>query len=196
MRQRDSILRSVVVGFVSLGVMAEVMHSRAASLRVPESGSTSVVVLGFPSLPGGRPHPVQRWRVKLAKKTIDRHGAHRVVLSGGQTRSGPSEASVMAELAVAVGIDPTITILESESMNTWSNVEFSSSLVADSAVVILVSDPVHAGWARRYWLRQHPSDTDRVFVTPCAGLGSWWMKIPTALDGFRRLAQSVLRAAA
>lgn len=194
--QRDSILRSVVVGFVSLGVMAEVMHSRAASLRVPESGSTSVVVLGFPSLPGGRPHPVQRWRVKLAKKTIDRHGAHRVVLSGGQTRSGPSEASVMAKLAVAVGIDPTITILESESMNTWSNVEFSSTLVADSAVIILVSDPVHAAWARRYWLRQHPSDADRVFVTPCAGLGSWWMKIPTALDGFRRLAQSVLRAAA
>jgi len=29
--QRDSILWSVVVGFVSLGVMAEVMHSRAAS---------------------------------------------------------------------------------------------------------------------------------------------------------------------
>ena len=191
--QRDSILRSVVVGFVSLGVMAEVIHSRAASLRVPDSGSTSVVVLGYPSLPGGRPHPVQRWRVKLAKKTIDRHGAHRVVLSGGQTRSGPTEASVMAKLAAGVGIDPTITILESESVNTWSNVKFSSTLVADSAVVILVSDPVHAAWARRYWLRQHPSDGDRVFVTPCAGLGSWWMKIPTALDGFRRSAQSVLR---
>ncbi len=99
----------------------------------------------------------------------------------------------MAELAVAVGIDPAITILESESMNTWSNVKFSSTLVADSAVVILVSDPVHAAWARRYWLRQHPSDADRVFVTPCAGLGSWWMKIPTALDGIRRSAQSALR---
>ncbi len=34
---------------------------------------------------------------------------------------------------------------------------------------------------------------DRAFVTPCAGLGSWWMKIPTALDVFRRSAQSVLR---
>ena len=191
--QRDTILRSVVVSFVSFGILAEVMHSRAASLRVPESGNTSVVVLGYPSWRGGRPHPVQKWRVKLAKKTIDRHGAHRVVLSGGPTRSGPTEASVMAELAVAVGIDPAITILESESMNTWSNVEFSSTLVADSAVVILVSDPVHAAWARRYWLRQHPSDADRVFVTPCAGLGSWWMKIPTAFDGFRRSAQSVLR---
>jgi vancomycin permeability regulator SanA len=193
---RNSILRSVVVGFISLGVMAEVMHSRAASRRVPEAGSTSVVVLGYPSWRGGRPHPVQRWRVKLAKKTIDRHGADRVVLSGGPTRSGPSEASMMAKLAVEVGIDPTITILESESMNTWSNVMFSSTLVADSAVVILVSDPVHAAWARRYWLRQHPSDADRVFVTPCAGLGSWWMKIPTALDGFRRSAQSVLRTLA
>jgi hypothetical protein len=191
--QRDSILRSVV-GFVALGVMAEVMHSRAASRRVPESASTSVVVLGYPSLLGGRPHPVQKWRVRLAKKTIDRHGADRVVLSGGQTRSGPSEASVMAKLADAVGIDPAITILETESVNTWSNVQFSSVLVEDSAVVILVSDPVHAAWARRYWLRQHPSDADRVFVTPCAGLGSWWMKIPTALDGFRRSAQSALRA--
>jgi hypothetical protein len=57
-----------------------------------------------------------------------------------------------------------------------------------------VSDPVHAGWARRYWLRQHPTDIDRVFVTPFAGLGSWWMKIPTALDGFRRSAQSAMRA--
>jgi vancomycin permeability regulator SanA len=192
--RRDSILQSVVVGFVSLGVMAEVMHNRAASRRVPQSGNTSVVVLGFPSLPGGRPHPVQRWRVKLAKKTIDRHGAHRVVLSGGSTRSGPTEASVMAKLAVSVGIDPAITILESDAMNTWSNVEFSSMLVADSAVVILVSDPVHAAWARRYWLRQHPSDADRVFVTRCAGIGSWWIKIPAALDGFRRSAQSALRA--
>jgi hypothetical protein len=191
--QRNSILRSVVVGVFSLGVLAEVMHSRAASLSVPAGRSTSVVVLGYPSWRGGRPHPVQRWRVKLAKKTIDRHGADRVVLSGGPTRSGPTEASVMAKLAVAVGIDPTITILESESMNTWSNVKFSSTLVGDSAVVILVSDPVHAAWARRYWVRQHPSDTDRVFVTPCAGLGSWWMKIPTALDGFRRSAQSALR---
>jgi vancomycin permeability regulator SanA len=191
---RNSILRSVVVGFVSLGVLAEVMHGRAASLRVPETrGSTSVVVLGYPSWRGGQPHPVQRWRVELAKKTIDRHGADRVVLSGGPTRTGPTEASVMAKLAVAVGIDPAIIILESESMNTWSNVKLSSALVADSAVVILVSDPVHAAWARKYWLRQHPSDADRVFVTPCAGLGSWWMKIPTALDGFRRSAQSVLR---
>ncbi len=188
-----SILRSFLVGFVSLGVLAEVMHSRAATLRVPEArGSTSVVVLGYPSWRGGRPHPVQRWRVKLAKKTIARHGADRVVLSGGSTRSGPTEASVMAKLAVAVGIDPTIIILESESMNTWSNVKYSSGLVADSAVVILVSDPVHAAWARRYWLRQRPSDALRIFVTPCAGLGSWWMKIPTALDGFRRSAQSVL----
>jgi uncharacterized SAM-binding protein YcdF (DUF218 family) len=193
--RRDAIWRSFVVGFVSLGVMAEVMHRRAASLRIPERASASVVVLlGYPSLPGGRPHPVQKWRVELAKRTIDRHGADRVVLSGGQTRRGPSEASVMADLAVAAGIDPAIIILESESLNTWSNVEFSSALVGDSAVVILVSDPVHAGWARRYWLRQHPTDVDRVFVTPCAGLGSWWMKIPTALDGFRRSAQSALRA--
>lgn len=193
-RRRDSILRSAVVGFVSLGVIAEVMHHRAASRRVPRSAHTSLVVLGYPSLPGGRPHPVQRWRVELAKKTIDRHGAHRVVLSGGPTRRGRTEASVMAELAVSAGIDPAITVLESDAMNTWSNVEFSSVLVADSDVVILVSDPVHAAWARRYWLRQRPADANRVFVTQSAGIGSWWIKIPTALDGFRRSAQSALRA--
>ena len=193
-QRRDSVLLSVAVGFVSLGVIAEVMHSRAASLRVPESARTSVVVLGFPSLRSGRPHPVQKWRVKLAKKTIDRHGAHRVVLSGGTTSGGPTEASATAKLAIAAGIDPTITVLESESMNTWSNVEFSSRLVEDSAVIILVSDPVHAARARKYWLQQHPCDTDRVFVTPCAGIGSWWMKIPTALDPLRQSVQSVLRA--
>jgi uncharacterized SAM-binding protein YcdF (DUF218 family) len=194
--QRATILRSVVAGFVSLGVIAEVMHRRAAPLRVPDRGDTSVVVLGYPSLRDGRPHPVQRWRIELAKKTIDRHGAHRVVLSGGQTRGGPSEASVMERLAVATGIDPTAIILETESVSTWTNVQFSSTLVADSAVVILVSDPVHAARARRYWLQQHPADADRVFVTQCAGLGSWWMKIPTALDGFRRSAQALTHAAA
>lgn len=194
--QRATILRSVVVGFVSVGVVAEVMHRRAAPLRVPDRGDTAVVVLGYPSLHGGRPHPVQRWRVELAKKTIDRHGAHRVVLSGGQSRGGPTEASVMERLAVAVGIDPTTIILESESLDTWTNVQFSSALVTDSAVVVLVSDPVHAARARRYWLRQHPSDADRVFVTQCAGLGSWWMKIPAALDGFRRSAQSLTHAGA
>jgi uncharacterized SAM-binding protein YcdF (DUF218 family) len=194
--QRATLLRSVVVGFVSLGVVAEVMHRRAAPLRVPDSGDTAVVVLGYPSLRDGRPHPVQRWRIELAKKTIDRHSARQVVLSGGQTGCGPTEASVMEMLAVAIGIDPTTIILEAESMDTWTNVQFSSVLVAESAVVILVSDPVHAARARRYWLRQHPSDADRVFVTQCAGLGSWWMKIPTALDGLRRSAQSLTHAGA
>lgn len=96
----------------------------------------------------------------------------------------------MAKLAITLGIDPAITILESNSTSTWSNVENSSRLVAGSDVVIIVSDPIHAARARRYWIRQHPLDGSRVFVTPCAGLGSWWLKIPTFLDGAFRSARA------
>lgn len=96
----------------------------------------------------------------------------------------------MAKLAKSVGIDPGITILESKSTSTWANVENSSRLVAGCDVVILVSDPIHAARARGYWLRQYPSDAERVFVTPCVGLGTWWMKIPTFLDGTLRSARA------
>ena len=123
---------------------------------------------------------------------LERYGASRLVLSGGASRHGPTEAAVMAKVAKSVGIDPAITILESKSTSTWANVENSFRLVAGSEVVILVSDPIHAARARDYWLRQHPSDIDRVFVTPFVGIGDWWIKIPTFLDSEFRSARSRL----
>ena len=189
---RQIFAASTIAGVFSLGVLAELMHHRAAPRPVPGGKHAAVVVLGYPSLPGGRPHPVQRWRIKAAKRTIERYGAIRVVLSGGASRHGPTEAAVMAKLAKAVGIDPTITVLESNSTSTWANVENSSRLVAGCDVVILVSDPIHAARARGYWLRQHPSDIHRVFVTPCVGIGGWWIKIPTFLYDALRSARSNL----
>lgn len=190
---RQIFAASTVAGVFSLGVLAELMHRRAAPRPAPNGKNPSVVVLGYPSRPGGRPHPVQRWRIKVAKRTIERYGARRVVLSGGASRHGPTEAAVMAKLAKSVGIDPAITILEPNSTSTWANVENSSRLVAGCDVVILVSDPIHAARARGYWLRQHPSDSQRVFVTPCVGIGGWWIKIPTFLYDTLRSARSSLQ---
>lgn len=190
---RQIIAGSTIAGVFSLVVLAELAHFRAAPHTIPARRNPAVIVLGYPPLPGGRPHPVQRWRLKVAKRTIERFGVTRVVLSGGATRHGPTEAAVMAKLAKSIGIDPTITILESNSTSTWANIENSSRLVGGCDVVILVSDPIHAARARRYWLRQHPSDSQRVFVTPCVGFGAWWIKVPTFVEGAVRAARSSLQ---
>ncbi len=90
----------------------------------------------------------------------------------------------MADIATSLGYPgPTnpAVILETNATSTWENVHGSAPLVEGADIVILVSDPLHARRAQRYWHQQHPGDTDRVFVTDGSPrFADWWMKIPTA----------------
>jgi uncharacterized SAM-binding protein YcdF (DUF218 family) len=139
-----------------------------------------VVVLGHPARRNGRPHPVQRARVRAGVTVFRAVHADRLVMCGGARKNATVEADVMVALARELGVDAAALVAERTSTTTWQNVREAAPLVRDCAAVHLVSQPLHAARARRYWLAQFPEDADRVFVTLGDVKTNWWIAAPVA----------------
>lgn len=160
------LLPGSVVGAIAMVAVAELLQQLAGRAVPPlRRGSTAVIVLGYPTRSDGRPHPIQRWRVDLGVRVMRSTGANRIVLSGGSPANPYREAETMAGLARAAGVPDEVISTECRSNSTWQNVVYSAPLVEQYDEVILVSDPLHAKRAWRYWMEQHPQDRGRVFVT-------------------------------
>lgn len=183
----------VVGGAVLFGEVAD-RWSRRGSHAGP-AGDVAVVVLGYPGhTPPGR--ALQRWRVRMGIRALERHPGARLVLSGGVTFGAVSEAAQMASIARAMGAPTRSILLDERSTTTWENVMFSRPLVDRADRIVLVSDGVHAARARRYWLRQFPHDAGRVVVDPISvPLEAAWLKGPSAIGQvFRAPLRRVLGA--
>ncbi|MGB8860289.1 MAG: YdcF family protein [Ilumatobacteraceae bacterium] len=170
-----------VVGAVVLG--AELLHWSAARTRAEPQrhGDHALVVLGFPSRRGGGTRALQRWRVDLALRAVDQLGCDRVVFTGGTPTTDHVEAITMAANAAEKGLDPSLIVIEPLARSTWENVSFSAALVADREHVALVSDPMHARRAQRYWRQQFPgSRVPQIAPGGYRLLERWWLKVPTA----------------
>lgn len=121
----------------------------------PAGETQAVVVLGFRN-PGPAANVVNRWRVRAGLRSVDPAARARLVLSGGATTSGRTEARVLADHAVGVlGYDGPL-VLEEESRTTWENVARVLPLVEDADRITFVSQPAHALKARVYVARQRP----------------------------------------
>lgn len=145
------------VGLVGVAVVevAQWRSSRtgfpAGAARVPDPDV--VLVLGCPSLPGARLHPMQQWRVDIGVRSL---GTGRLVLTGGAPDGIPSEAAVMGRYARALGVPASRVVLEERSRNTWQNVAFAVPHLLDARSIAVASAPSHAARARRYLARQRP----------------------------------------
>lgn len=132
----------------------------------------AVVVLGFRN-PGPAADVVNRWRVRAGLRSIDPAARARLVLSGGATTSGRSEARVLADHAVGVlGYDGPLA-LEEESRTTWENVARVLPLVEDADRITIVSQPAHALKARVYVARQRPDLVGRLTRGADHRWGEW-----------------------
>lgn len=115
-----------------------------------------VLVLGFRSSESGRINAVQRWRVRIAVRSVGPACA-RFVFSGGTAHGGESEAALMARHAVeAHGVPEEHVVLEEQSRTTWENIAFSVPLVDDASSIVIASNTFHARRARRYLGTQAP----------------------------------------
>lgn len=143
-----------------VGFLPEAAH-RFASRRdygQPQTGpqaSEAIIVLGCPTHPDGTLHPLQRWRVDIAARTLNPR-VQVVVFTGTTAKTGVSEASAMAAYARTRGIPNDLILLEEEALSTWQNLHFSAPLVETHDVVRIVSDPMHAWRARQFLARQNP----------------------------------------
>lgn len=148
-----------MAGAVGAVVWGEVAAWRASTQYLPsrasrfdESGAKTIVVLGCPSAPDGSPSWVQRYRIRIALRCYRRGDA--VIFCGGITRgSVRSEAAVMADHAVSLGLPRDSVVVEGRSQTTWQNIENALPLIGPGPVVV-ASNTFHARRARRYiWLQ-------------------------------------------
>jgi vancomycin permeability regulator SanA len=80
----------------------------------------------------------------------------RFVFSGAAVRTPVSEAQMMADYAVALGVPPGNVVIEDKSRTTVENVVNSAGLLADGSVVMLASNTFHARRARQVICDESP----------------------------------------
>ncbi|MGX1371194.1 uncharacterized SAM-binding protein YcdF (DUF218 family) [Streptomyces canus] len=172
MRRRTGL---VLAGAAVL-VWGEWLNRRWSRGLVGDSGGTTsaVVVLGYRN-PGDTANLINRWRVRAGIRSLgtdDAHGA-RLILSGGTTGSGATEASLMADHARSVlGFEGPV-FLEERSTTTWENITNVIPLVEDVDRIKIVSQPAHALKARAYLRRQRPDLAERLVRADDYRPGEW-----------------------
>lgn len=174
--------RRLVTAGATAVLIGEAAHCWAARVgygtppRAPGE-RRALIVLGYPSRPGGGVHPLQQWRCRIAARSCP-PGAL-VVFSGGPDASGRSEAAAMADLGRRFGVPADRVVLEERATSTWQNIEFSAPLVAGADVIVIISNPLHALRGRRFLRRQWPELADRLAPAADYRFGEyWWLKAP------------------
>ena len=165
------------MGAAVVVVTSEVLHWRASRSVRRADGACAVIVLGYGGTRRPRPHPVERWRVGIAARTVD-EGC--LILSGGPTYGGVTEA---ARLSACVPADVRVPVLlEERASSTIENVAFALPLAESYPAIAFASDPMHAARARRVARTLRPDLADRfVGADDYRVLERWWLKVPTAV---------------
>ena len=159
---------------------------------------TAVIVLGYRSRRDGSSHFVQRWRIRMAVRTLHLVSDGWLILSGGTTGRAPrSEAAVMAAFATGVLRVPGDRIqLEEAARSTWENVHLSVPLATAGGAeqIVIVSDSFHVTRAAHYVRRQFP-DLYATLARPDADppLAYAWLKPALLADLCARIGRDVLQ---
>ncbi len=136
--------------------------------------SSAVVVLGYRN-PGDTANLINRWRVRAGVRSLTADGTRgaRLILSGGTTGSGATEARLMADYAKGtLGYDGPV-LLEDRSTTTWENITNVIPLLEDVDRIKIVSQPAHALKARAYLRRQRPDLAKRLVRADDYRPGEW-----------------------
>lgn len=145
-----------LVGLLTCGVFGLAWRVDRFGQRERASQADALVVLGARVLPGGVPSGALQARVERAVELYHQGLAPRLVFSGGVGTNPPSEAQVMRELAVRLGVPSQACVLEEQSHSTEQNARFSAQLLRALGAhhVVVVSDPYHLLRARQYFRLQ------------------------------------------
>lgn len=107
--------------------------------------SDAIIVLGTrPSVE--TPNPCLVARVRHATELYTRGVARKLVFSGGKLhRDEKSEAEVMKDVALSLGVADSAILLEPDSTSTYENLSFSQKILEHEhlSLVIIISDPYH-----------------------------------------------------
>lgn len=185
----------VALGLLWLTAWGEFVHWRAsralAQKRLP-ARTEAIVVLGYRNTRGDRANVLNRWRVRVALRSIDpTMDTSTLVCSGGSGAASVSEAALLADYAVAERGFTGQVRLEDRSRSTWQNVENVIPLLEHVDQIKIGSNPLHAQKARLYLSHLRPDLAGRLVRAADYRLGEAWPLKPLfALYGLRDLARS------
>jgi uncharacterized SAM-binding protein YcdF (DUF218 family) len=161
----------------------------AATLAAP-CCYAAIVVLGggvSPATPPAMPLPHLidgADRIWYAAQLFHRGTARKIIVSGGDVRSGvptgnDTEATAMGKLLVELGVPAQAIVVESASRNTRENVAYMQAIVADEPVALVTSAyhmPRALRLARHYGLNAFAFPTD--YRIPAAARPTWRNWLP------------------
>ena len=152
------------------GVVASCRAGRSAQGRISEA----VIVLGFPPRRDGRTNAAQRWRCRIAVRSLDPGRSSTLIMTGAATRGRRSEAEVMASYAQDIlGVPAQQIMLEEQARSTWDNINYSLPLAEQFTAIKIASDPFHARKAHRYVARIRPDLVTRLEPARCYRPGEY-----------------------
>ena len=152
MRPARLVLPAVLV--VLVGAWSEWAHWRASTRRLGDRasrpGREAILVLGYGNR-GSRANAVNRFRVRVALRSIDPRATETVlVFSGGAVHSAVPEADLMLRYARDVCGYTGPYVLERDSVTTRENIRNTVGILRDFETVKIASTTLHAERARAY----------------------------------------------
>lgn len=150
-------MRAAAAGHPALGAGV-----RPASIRI-----VKVLVPGY----GGRARAVERWRMRIAVDTLERHGGGELIVSGCR-----GEAERLAALAPS-GVE---VIFEIAARSTQENVELSVSWLEGADRTAIATDRFHARRALHHLRAVRPDLADRVVPAIRRRPSAWLMNMASA----------------
>ncbi|MDZ4242781.1 MAG: YdcF family protein [Candidatus Omnitrophota bacterium] len=108
-----------------------------------------LIVLGNEPLDGQTPTLDMVARVKKAAEFFKANPDSVLILTGGPTAGGISEARMMADLALAEGVPEDVLLLEEQARTTSENADLAAGLLRgrDPGRILIVSKADHLEWA-------------------------------------------------
>ena len=112
----------------------------------------AVLVLGSAVLKSGAPSPALKRRVRAGVRLHTALENSVLIVSGGIGRHGPSEASIMRDVALAEGAADPHILLEENSLNTRENINNTRNMSSfpTGARLHVVTDAYHVPRCRLY----------------------------------------------
>ena len=105
----------------------------------------AIVVLGTVVEADGRASPRLERRVRHGIERLRAGDAEVLILTGGPSGSGHTEAEVMRELAVTAGLPAERLLTEPQARSTWDNARYTADLMAARgwSSALVVTDFLH-----------------------------------------------------
>ncbi len=102
------------------------------------------VVFGAAVRAGDQPGPGIARRTATAVRLYEQEFVERLYMTGGRGDTyQESEAQVMKDYAMELGVPETAITIEESSHNTWENLQNTAPLAADCTTVVGISDRYH-----------------------------------------------------